>query len=88
MKIFVPNESERGETRVALVPAAIKRLGLPGVEILIESQAGMAASHGDEAYQAVGAKIVTAAAWAEADVVLVVGPPTPAQVRQMRAGPS
>ncbi|MGD0768458.1 MAG: NAD(P)(+) transhydrogenase (Re/Si-specific) subunit alpha, partial [Tepidisphaeraceae bacterium] len=40
MKIFVPNEMSRGETRVALVPGAVKRLGVPGVEILVESNAG------------------------------------------------
>jgi NAD(P) transhydrogenase subunit alpha len=84
MKIFVPNESASGETRVALVPQAIKRLGLPGVEIVVESQAGMAASHSDDAYRAAGAKIATA--WADADIVLVVGPPAEAEIRQMRSG--
>ncbi len=84
MKIFVPNESASGETRVALVPQAIKRLGLPGVEIVVESQAGMAASHSDDAYRAVGAKIATA--WADADIVLVVGPPGEGEIRQMRSG--
>jgi len=84
MKIFVPNESATGETRVALVPQAIKRLGLPGVEIVVESQAGMAASHSDDAYRAAGAKIATA--WADADIVLVVGLPGEAEIRQMRSG--
>ncbi|MGD0463568.1 MAG: Re/Si-specific NAD(P)(+) transhydrogenase subunit alpha [Tepidisphaeraceae bacterium] len=80
----MPNESATGETRVALVPQAIKRLGLPGVEIVVESQAGMAASHSDDAYRAAGAKIATA--WADADIVLVVGLPGEAEIRQMRSG--
>ena len=84
MKIFVPNESASGESRVALVPQAIKRLGLPGVEMVIESNAGMAASHSDDAYRAVGATI--GAIWADADIVLVVGPPAEAQIRQMHSG--
>jgi NAD(P) transhydrogenase subunit alpha len=70
---------------VALVPQAIKRLGISGVEIIVESNAGMAASHSDDAYRAVGAKIA-AAAWAEADIVLVVGPPGETEIRQMRCG--
>ncbi|MGD0390902.1 MAG: hypothetical protein ABSC42_18310, partial [Tepidisphaeraceae bacterium] len=67
MKLFVPNEMPRGETRVALVPAAVKRLVLPGVEILVESNAGSAASYDDEAYRAAGAAIVGGEGWAKAD---------------------
>jgi NAD(P) transhydrogenase subunit alpha len=86
MKIFVPNESATGETRVALVPSAIRRLIVPGVEVLVESGAGIMASCSDEAYRAVGTDIVSADARAEADVVLRVGPPTENQIRQMHSG--
>src|SRR5450755_4311945 len=85
MKIFVPNESGSGESRVALVPQAIKRLGISGVEIIVESNAGMAASHSDDAYRSAGATIA-AAAWAEADIVLVVGLPGETEIRQIRSG--
>jgi len=86
MKIFVPNEMSRGETRVALVPAAVKRLVLPGVEILVESNAGSAASYDDEAYRAAGAAIVGGEGWAKADVVLVVGVPAEENIAQLRTG--
>ena len=86
MKIFVPNEMSRGETRVALVPGAVKRLGLPGVEILIETNAGAASSYGDEAYRAAGAAIVGGEGWAIADVVLVVGIPGEQNIGQLRSG--
>jgi NAD(P) transhydrogenase subunit alpha len=86
VKIFVPNESDRGETRVALVPPVIKRLGLAGTEVLVESHAGVAASHSDESYQSAGAKIISSDGWADADIVLVVGPPSTAQVGRMRSG--
>ncbi|MGA2442218.1 MAG: Re/Si-specific NAD(P)(+) transhydrogenase subunit alpha [Tepidisphaeraceae bacterium] len=86
MKIFVPNEISRGETRVALVPGTVKRLGIPGVEILVESNAGAASSYGDEAYRAAGAAIVGAEGWANADVVLVVGVPAEENIGQLRGG--
>ena len=86
MKIFVPNEMSRGETRVALVPGAVKRLGVPGVEILVESNAGAAASYSDEAYRAAGAAIVGGDGWANADVVLVVGVPGEENIGQLRSG--
>jgi NAD(P) transhydrogenase subunit alpha len=86
MRIFVPNEGPRNESRVALIPPTLKRLLLPGVEIQIESNAGLASSFRDEAYTAAGAKIATSDGWKEADVVLVVGIPTEDQLRQMKNG--
>jgi NAD(P) transhydrogenase subunit alpha len=86
MKIFVPNESATGETRVALVPGALRRLLIPGIEVLVESHAGILSAHNDDAYRAAGAAIVSADAWATADVVLTVGIPNENQIRQMRAG--
>ncbi|MEL6866440.1 MAG: NAD(P) transhydrogenase subunit alpha [Bacteroidota bacterium] len=49
MKIGVPKESN--DYRVALVPATIEKLKALGLEILIEKDAGLAASFPDEAYQ-------------------------------------
>jgi NAD(P) transhydrogenase subunit alpha len=86
VKIFVPNQTGQDETRAALVPAAMKRLGLPGIEFLIESRAGILASHTDEAYRAAGAKISGSIGWSEADVILVVAAPTEPQIRHIRGG--
>lgn len=86
VKIFVPNQTGNDETRAALVPAAVKRLALPGIEISIESRAGLLASHTDDAYRAAGAKISGSIAWGDADVILVVSAPTEPQIRQMRGG--
>jgi NAD(P) transhydrogenase subunit alpha len=86
MKIFVPNESATGETRVALVPGVLRRLILPGIEVLIESHAGVLSAHNDDAYSAAGATIVFADEWTNADVVLTVGMPSESQIRQMRSG--
>jgi NAD(P) transhydrogenase subunit alpha len=86
MKIFVPNQTASGETRVAMVPAVAKRLAAGTVEVLIESGAGAKSSHLDEAYQVVGAKIVGGEGWGEADIVAVVQPPGAEQVRLMKKG--
>jgi NAD(P) transhydrogenase subunit alpha len=86
MKIFVPNQTASGETRVAMVPAVAKRLAGGTVEVLIEAGAGVKSSHPDDSYQALGAKIVGPEGWSEADVIAVVQPPGVEQVRQMKKG--
>jgi NAD(P) transhydrogenase subunit alpha len=86
MKVFVPNQNGSGESRVALVPAAIKKLVTPALQVLVESHAGAGSSHLDSAYQAAGATIVGAEGWSDADIVLVVHSPTSEQVRGMKAG--
>ncbi len=55
MKVAVAKESYPEERRVALVPAAIKPLVKKGVEVLIETGAGVAAGFSDDAYREAGA---------------------------------
>jgi NAD(P) transhydrogenase subunit alpha len=86
MKVFVPNQTGSDETRVAMVPAAAKKLVSPKMEILIESQAGLGSAQRDDAYRAAGAQIVGSEAWGQADVVLAVRAPSVDQVRQMKSG--
>lgn len=77
MKVGVPKETIPGEKRVALVPDSVGRLVQKGLEILVETGAGTAAGHSDEAYREAGASIVDGpAAVFEADVVMKVSPPT------------
>lgn len=85
MKIAVPKETRAGERRVALVPESCKKLVKAGIEVAIESGAGVAAFFGDAAYVDAGAKIEgdVAALLSSADFVLKVQPPTEAEVRQM-----
>lgn len=88
MKIAVPKETRAGEDRVALVPESCKKLIAKGVEVLVQSQAGLAAYFTDEAYQSVGATILADAATLlnTADFVLKVQPPTEAEIAQLRPG--
>lgn len=77
MKIGIPRERRPHELRVAATPDSVKKLLALGAEVLIESGAGAGASYMDEAYAAVGARLVPdeAAVLAEADVVLKVQRP-------------
>jgi NAD(P) transhydrogenase subunit alpha len=86
VNIFVPNQTDSSENRVALVPAVVKKLAGPNVQILVQAAAGEKSAFSDEAYQEAGAKIVDADAWAQADIVLVVRPPEIAQVQRMHSG--
>jgi NAD(P) transhydrogenase subunit alpha len=81
MKIGVPKETLKGETRVALIPAALSTLKRDGHEILVERNAGIGASHSDDEYQKAGAVIVAdpAALLSEADVIMKVNPPLVAE---------
>ena len=81
MRIGVPKETLPGETRVALVPAAVGPLLKAGLQVAVEQSAGEAAGFPDEAYRAQGASIVPRSeVFQTADVVLQVRstPPDPA----------
>ncbi|MFN8060296.1 MAG: Re/Si-specific NAD(P)(+) transhydrogenase subunit alpha [Vicinamibacterales bacterium] len=77
MILSVPREYRPGERRVAATPESVARLIKLGFDVAIESQAGAAASFGDDDYKAAGARIVgdTSDLWRQADVVLKVQPP-------------
>lgn len=86
MLIGVPRESLPGETRVAVTPETAKKLKAAGHELRIERGAGLAAAATDEAYQAVGAEIVDAAAAWGADLVLKVQGPSAQELPLLRQG--
>lgn len=88
MKVGVPKETVPGEKRVALVPDTVGRLVEKGLEILVESGAGMAAGFSDGAYREAGASIVDGPAQVfDADVVMKVAPPAVAdEAGRFKAG--
>jgi NAD(P) transhydrogenase subunit alpha len=59
MKAGVLKETWPGETRVAVVPASLSALGKTGVEVVIESGAGLAAGFADSQYGEKGAAIAS-----------------------------
>lgn len=72
MKIAVLKETFPGETRVALVPAAIPPLIKAGHTVNVERAAGAAAGFADDAYTAAGAELVDRDGALQADCVLAV----------------
>ena len=72
MRLGLPRETKEGEKRVALLPAAVASLTSAGHAVLVESGAGRAIGHGDEAYVAAGASIVARAeAWSAPLIIKV-----------------
>ena len=74
MIIGVPKESYPGERRVALVPLVVPNLLKAGLEVVIETSAGVEAGYPDALYVEKGAKILPdrAALFAKADIVVQV----------------
>ena len=77
MLAAVPRESFPGEKRVALAPKDIAALTKAGLQLVIESGAGVAALYQDGDYEAQGARVEAdrARLFAEADFVLTVRGP-------------
>ncbi|MGF1568915.1 MAG: Re/Si-specific NAD(P)(+) transhydrogenase subunit alpha [Nodosilinea sp.] len=77
LKVGIPKEIFAGERRVAATPDTVKKLQKLGFEVLVETQAGAAASFTDGAYEAAGCHILPDAPslWSTADVVLKVRAP-------------
>ncbi|VWX58704.1 NAD(P) transhydrogenase subunit alpha part 1 [Burkholderiales bacterium 8X] len=86
MLIGVPAETAPGETRVAVTAETAKKLAAQGHAIRIQSNAGLAASVTDAAYQAAGAEITDAAGAFGADLVLKVRAPSDAEAALMKSG--
>ena len=86
MLVAVPREIRDGELRVALVPDIINKLTRLGLDVAIESGAGLGAQANDDAYRAAGAQIISGDVLKSADVVLSVTALTPAQIATLKKG--
>ena len=58
MKVGIPRETWPGETRVAVVPAAVPGLKKAGLDVAVEPGAGTAAGFTDDMYRAQGAALL------------------------------
>lgn len=88
MRLGVLKEAAPGETRVALLPDAVKALVAKGVIVEVEAGAGIASGHRDESYAEAGATVVSdrSALLACADIIPVVNAPIEADQRKIRSG--
>jgi alanine dehydrogenase len=85
MIIGVPKEIKDNEYRVAMTPGGVAELIATGHQVLVETRAGEGSSFPDEAYAAVGARIVGSAAEAwSANMVVKVKEPQAAEFGFMR----
>ena len=77
MKIGVPRETHPGVRRVATTPDVAAQLQKLVYDVVVEKDAGAAASFSDEAYEEAGCSIVGSSAdiWSGADIILKVRPP-------------
>ena len=81
----MPRERAAGERRVALVPELVARLVPGGFEILVEHDAGAAASFPDAPYEEAGARIVDDV-YGSSDAVVKVQKPTEDETGQLHEG--
>jgi H+-translocating NAD(P) transhydrogenase subunit alpha len=87
MRIAVPVEQQAGEARVALVPESAKKLAASGVEVGVETGAGLKAGFLDHEYQAAGASVMDRATLLRgADVLACVNRPSASDVADLKAG--
>ncbi len=87
MRIAVPKEVAANERRVALTPDVAGRLVKGGFEVVIERAAGTAAFFPDDAYSAAGAQVSDrSSVLSQADIVLQVQAPAPADLASYREG--
>jgi len=84
--VFVPRETDPGETRVAASPDTVKRLRSHGLDVVVETRAGEGSRIGDDEFAAAGASIGTAADAERADIVLAVRRPDTAAISRYRKG--
>ena len=86
MIIGVPKEIKTNENRVALVPAGAESFVAAGHTVYVETTAGVGSGFADEAYTAVGAKILPTAeeVWQKADMIMKVKEPIAVEWPRMR----
>ncbi len=75
--IGIPKEIYPDERRVAATPGSVDRLKKMGLDVQVESGAGLTAGYSDADYKDHGATVVSAGAalWSTSDIVLKVRPP-------------
>jgi alanine dehydrogenase len=86
MKVGVPSEIKTDEYRVALTPAGVRELVEHCHEVLVQAGAGEGSAIGDEEYASQGARILpdAEAVFGEADMIVKVKEPQPAEVALLR----
>ncbi|WP_269522138.1 NAD(P) transhydrogenase subunit alpha [Coraliomargarita parva] len=87
-RFFAPLETNPAETRASVAPATVTKLVNLGMEVLVQSGAGLKSDYSDADYTAAGAKIVPDAAsgYSQADIVARVRKPEAADLEMVKPG--
>ena|SRR3990167_1365043 len=77
MKIGIPKEIVPHEHRVAATPDTVAKMVQAGLEVYVESDAGVHAYHNDDAFQQAGARIIShpQALYETSNIILKIQPP-------------
>ena len=88
MKIAVPAEADKDETRVAATPETVKKFIGLGAELVVQSGAGVGSRIIDAEYEAAGATIAKSveATLEDADIVLSVRRPAESDLSNFKQG--
>jgi H+-translocating NAD(P) transhydrogenase subunit alpha len=88
MLISVLNETRGHETRVALVPDAVRQLTALKVTVSVERGCGRASGHADSAYESAGAKVSDDrdALLTNADLIPTVSLPDASELQRLKQG--
>ena len=86
MKLAVAREPNRHEARVALTPPATKKLTGLGAQVQVPEGYGAALGFADDAYTDAGAELVAEPDLAQADLVVLLGPPDITLVKKLKEG--
>ncbi|MEM7242892.1 MAG: Re/Si-specific NAD(P)(+) transhydrogenase subunit alpha [Pseudomonadota bacterium] len=87
MRIGVPKETAKGETRVAMTPASALELQKLGYDCLIQKGAGKLSGFSDKDYADAGVKLMAAdALYKDSDIIAKVRPPSNAEVAKLKKG--
>lgn len=88
MLVGVPKEIKNHEYRVGLVPGSVRELIAHGHEVVVQSGAGLGIGFEDQAYEAVGARVLpdAAAVFAAAEMIVKVKEPQQAEIAMLRPG--
>ncbi len=87
-RLFAPLETHPAETRFTVAPSTVSKLCTLGLEVLIQSGAGIQSDYTDAEYEKAGAKIVSDAktGYEQADIVTRVSKPSSEDLDQIKPG--
>ena len=88
MRVGIPREVKDNEYRVAITPAGVREIVEQGHEVLVEAAAGEGSAISDADYESQGATVVseTSDLFGEAEMVVKVKEPQPAEIEMLRPG--